>query len=318
MPGFHFRGQDGYFRAAIHACMKVVEKPLPYLWRHGRNVGRLFDWVVVNYKAAPHGKRFSYDEIKDIRQVRGCGKVLFINSARASNVPGDDILDLFDVVFKREMLRDPDKYRISSRNKVKLRTTMLCCPLIPANRLNVNRLKISRYGSSEPSRAPEFDVSFLGVATNSLRVSCVDALLRVGDIRFAGGVIPRGSGYVEIAAARARRLSRSDYIKQIRNSAVGLAIDGLGEFTYRHLELWCLSSFMLCSPSIRGLDLPLGAVENVHYVCFENPDDLVDKVVYYRDNASARETVARSGREMFVRDYNFRSHGDYIRRSLGL
>jgi hypothetical protein len=43
------------------------------------------------------------------------------------------------------------------------------------------------------------------------------------------------------------KLSRKEYVEAIRNFKISLALDGQGEFTFRHLELWYMGAFMICS-----------------------------------------------------------------------
>ena len=99
-------------------------------------------------------------------------------------------------------------------------------------------------------------------------------------------------------------------------SKVNLALEGLGEFTFRHLEIWCAGSFMISTKSIRDLTLPLNAREGEHFVVFEDIQDLRDKLLYYARNDHERERIAKAGRSMFLRDYDPVKHGEQLRKAV--
>src|SRR5690625_2322308 len=86
-----------------------------------------------------------------------------------------------------------------------------------------------------------------------------------------------------------------------RSSIVNLALEGYGQFTYRHRECWALSSFMISSPSVNEVKLPFEAVDGTHYVTFRDSDDLVEKVKYYMEHADEREEIVKNGRQLFRR-----------------
>jgi len=86
--------------------------------------------------------------------------------------------------------------------------------------------------------------------------------------------------------------------------------------TFRHFELWCMCSFMISSPSLRDLNLPIPAIEGKHYVCFDGLPDLKDKIDYFLKNPARRRAIAKSGRDLFIKHYNFKRHGRYIKGCL--
>ena len=99
-------------------------------------------------------------------------------------------------------------------------------------------------------------------------------------------------------------------------SKINLALEGYGEFTFRHLEIWCAGSFMISTKSIRDLSLPLNAREGEHFVVFEDIQDLRDKLLYYTRNDHERERIAKAGRSMFLRDYDPVKHGEQLRKAV--
>lgn len=59
---------------------------------------------------------------------------------------------------------------------------------------------------------------------------------------------------------------------------------------------------------------PSNLKENKHYICFENLDDLVDKVRYYLANEAFRHKIAQAARELFEKEYDLKKHGLYIEK----
>ena len=99
-------------------------------------------------------------------------------------------------------------------------------------------------------------------------------------------------------------------------SKINLALEGYGEFTFRHLVIWCAGSFMISTKSIRDLTLPLNAREGEHFVVFEDIQDLRNKLLFYASNDREREGTAKAARSMFLRDYNPVKHGEQIRKAI--
>ena len=115
---------------------------------------------------------------------------------------------------------------------------------------------------------------------------------------------------------RVAKLPHRAYLKTMLVSKVNLALEGYGEFTFRHLERWCAGSFMISTKSIRDLTLPLNAREGEHFIVFEDIQDLRDKLLYYARNDHERERIAKAGRSTFLRDYDPVKHGEQIRKAV--
>ena len=137
--------------------------------------------------------------------------------------------------------------------------------------------------------------------------------LREASLDLDGGLQARNDREPPPADMLTARLNVADYMARVRNSKINIALEGIGEFTFRHLELWCCAAFCLSSSSIRNVQLPLDAREGEHYACFDTLDDLVDKVRYYLDHPAERDRIARAGRDLFARQYRFDRHAQYIR-----
>ncbi|MEA3437078.1 MAG: glycosyltransferase [Thermodesulfobacteriota bacterium] len=312
---FIFQGQDGFFLGSLLTAFHVTEKPFSYIEKHARKISNTYDWVIINYKASESGKGITKEQAQSFKNISGCRKALFIGSAQSKRIPGDRILDLFDLVFKREVYKDLDRYPISYANKQKLRTTMLACPLIPATRLNLNRIRIDKFGFENPPDEYLSDVFFTGANVNQMRSDVVNNLIDAPFV-FRGGLQDSKKGVVENRRAFFKRLPHRKFIETIRKSRINLALEGRGALTFRHLELWCLCSFMISSPSLKDLNLPIPAIEGKHYVCFDNIEDLNDKVDFFLKNPDRRKNITKSGRDLFIKHYNFKRHGRYIKGCL--
>lgn len=319
--GRNISGQDGVFAASLYTVFELEESNLSWLARNVAYVNRTFDALFVNQKSGANRSGLGSEDGEFISRVK-VPKVLVATNAQASILPADEIMDLFDLVFKREHYLDLDRYDRSERNKQKVRSTMLGCPLLQVTTRNVKEFRVGKRGFSDPEEHHSHDLFsttcfFFGKTTAPIRLSSMTRLRDEG-VAVLGGLNPNKRYAMPIPPELiAPRFSRKNYIEAIRKSRVGLALEGYGEFTFRHHEILFLCSFLLCSSVIRGLKLPIELVENEHYVCFEDSDDLADKVKFYLKRDDLRNAIAKKGRDLFVREYDFKKHGDSIRRAVG-
>lgn len=306
-------GQDGFFRGALHCGFDATEDELSGLSR--RLAGGGFDCVVVNLKCRPDRKGLDVADIEPIRAV-SVPKILAVTNAEPGNMPGDAMLDLFDVVMKREPFIDRDRYDLSPTNRSKIHATMLACPLVPARLSNVRRIDPAASGFTTPCEQEDTDVFFSGASTSRERI---DVLNRLKDepFRLDAAIQPRQFKDEIPPGMTGPLLKQRDFIDKVRRAKINLALSGYGPFTFRHLELWCLCAFGLSTPRVRELELPVPAKAGEHFVCFENPDDLADKCRYYLERPQERHAIARAGRKLFDEHYSFEKHGQALRRLFG-
>jgi hypothetical protein len=306
-----FQGQDGFIRGALRTRFRVTE----WNWRVATQIRRLnrYDAVFVSAKSGcPDAALEQFT-----RRCGSAASVLVVEHDNASVMPEDAVLDQFDLILKREPYCDRDRYSISERNKTKIRPTMLSCPLVQLPGQRPDRWCYAENFANLPAREVTYDVSFVGADTNKWRIEVCDHLAhqafhsRIG-IAFKKRANPKDAERrARLATAKLDRWH--GYVDLIRQSAVNLALDGYGQFTHRHLEIWALGGFMLSSPTIREIELPGAAhVEGQHYVAFDNLDDLVEKVDHYRRDATAREAIAAAGIALFKKLYDFERHGRSI------
>lgn len=309
------RGQCGFMRSALHASFDVTEADLSYLRRNARAVARKADYLIVCSKSESSGSGLNMREFDFIAGIKDIPKALFISNPEAAFMPDDRCLDCFDVVFKREHYLDLDRYAIEQRNKDKIRLAWLDCPLIPARRFNVRDLEPSSYGFRETSERWDADVCFFGTESAPIRAAAWSRVL-ASDLAAIGGIQRYDRKAQSDCAVYTPPVDQQHYIDHIRGSRVNLALDGLGEFTHRHWEIWLLCSFCLSSPSIRELALPGGAREDEHFVCFDDLDDMMDKIRFFSAEAQRRETIARAGRALFEETFDFKKYGAFVKQCM--
>jgi hypothetical protein len=242
-----------------------------------------------------------------------CRKALFIDQANANYLPDEKILDLFDVVFKRELLKDLDRYRIKPSARQKLHVTMLACPLIRAYFSKISRKVIINPVIIKEKQHFEHDVAFVGANTSIIRQNILTSLSK-SPVNFYGGLYDHISGLaLDWSGPRHPMESKSLYMQRIAGSRINLALDGKGAFTFRHLDIWYTGGFMLSTSSILDLQLPGGIPEEgKHFASFSGFNDLEEKISYYLKNESERLKIATAGNEFFRSIYDFSGHGRQI------
>ena len=304
-----FKDQDGYLRGSLHRHFAVNEVDLSFLeskWHEPRR----YDYLVVNYRADSSGNGDLFDEeFTRSNRFSQIPAALFIGGDGEALMPSDKLLNQFDLVLKRQPYTDLDRYKLSAANKDKIRPTTLGCPLVPATTSNIRRIRTSDYGFADPAPACTDDVFFSGQANSQTRVQAWTHLA-TSSLNCHGG-LQRDDTHDILPpdTLAAPKIKKPDFIKAMRNAAVNLALDGHEAFTYRHIETWCLACLSMCSPTRRELSLPFIAEEDIHYVCYDNLDDLVDKIRFYADHNDARQTIASAGRSLFEKYYSFDYHG---------
>lgn len=318
---FFFYDQEGYFDASLHKAHDDIT-PMSADAALGKldSLQDTYDIVVVNTKSV-----HDYDGNKQEKLQRLGGpfavSVLVETSANAHHIPEDDTCSKYDIIFRREVFEDRDRYDLSEENKKKLRTTMLPCLQVPLPKSSFSKLLESVFIPQAPQLdQPEkkHDVFFCGNVASSKtgRIDAVQSLKNDPEIDFYGGLQPKNDEMNLPEELRFPRMSSGEYARTFQQSKIVLALDGIGQFTFRHLEAWYFGCFMISSPSIRDLKLPLPAEEGKHYIAYDDTDDLKKKVKYYAKNEQEREQIAEVGRKMFMQEYDPRKHGEYIQSQI--
>ena len=253
--------------------------------------------------------------------------VLFDSRARADRLPDDSILDNFDLVFKREPWKDLDRYPCSPANRDKIVPTMISCRMFPHTAAGVRFPRWFRQlkGQKESGSFPyQYDVSFIGKNTNQDRVETCLRIQRESDLVSNVGLyfFDRYDKTVTATESERARLATTQlntvpYARLIAASKVNLALEGLGQFTYRHLEIWSLASFLLTTPVIDEIQLPgVEQRSGVHYQTYNSVDDMIDKIRYYATHDAEREKIAAAAGALFSELYDPQKHGEFIRERM--
>jgi len=319
---YYLQFRVGFFLSSLKTVSSVHNISLDKLKKYNINRLKKFDAVIFNYECNFRENGHPFDTLqKGVTETKhllsGIPIILFISSPSSKSMPGDEVLDNFELVFKREPFKDFDKYKIKEKNKDKIKPTVLSCPLVPANIFNYSSINPEKFGYETVSEVFDNDLFFLGQATSKKRIELI-RFIEESDFNFFGGLhtnirepdinLPNT---IEIP-----RLSKKQFYKITRSSKINLALDGYGAFTYRHWEVWALCSFMISSQSVMDLLLPFEIEDEKHLVTFRNKNDLIEKTEYYLKNPEKRSEIARNGRNLFENEYDFRKHGNFLYESI--
>ena len=218
-------------------------------------------------------------------------KVIVDSTDKSINKIKDEILEGFDFVIKRE------NNKITSSKKYF--TTILPCTLIDYKILkNKESINWNFIGHSKPNYNPSYDIFFSGQTTSPYRREIID-YLHSQDFNFFG----RAENF---------KIPFKEYLSVMYNSSINLALEGKGEFTFRHLEILASCSFMICSSSINDLELPIPLIDGKHFVSFKNKEDLLEKINFYLKNKELREEIALNGRNILEKYYSPKKHGEIL------
>ena len=308
--------QNGFFEGALYATFKVTEVSWHLLKRLPLSLFKNIDALIVNQKSA-----ITPDETKKLAlYFSSTPKILFSCSAKVDKMAPDSLLNNYDLIFKREPYKDLDRYSdLSAHNKKKIRPTMLFCPFV-----KINKKEAANYSFKpeleKPANEKTYDFSFAGKGTSVERYLACNVIGDDHNLKSYLSIIDtKYSKRPEYVSPQIKniKLNSSKYKQLINQTKVNFAPEGIGQFTYRHLELWHSGAFMLCSPSLKEYQLPgNNPLEGIHFVSYENKQDLLDKIYYYLEQEEQRKKIAAAGQQLFAEIYDFKKHGQFIKDSI--
>ena len=314
---FFFYDQEGYFDASLHeAFERITAMTAESALIKKESIAQNFDIVVVNTKSVHDEEETKQQKLHELGNLTTTS-VLVETSANAYQMPSDYACNAYDIIFRREHLQDTSQYDLSEENQRKLCITMLPCLQIPLPKNRFSKILEPLFipqATKLDNPEKKHDVFFCGnvAESKSDRIQAVKALVEADDIDFYGGLQPKYQSVDIPEKLQADRMSPDVYANALQRSRVVLALDGIGQFTFRHLETWYFGGFLLSSPSIRDVSIPMPAKEGEHFVAFDNTDDLVKKVRHFVDQQQKREDIAATGKQMFKNNYDPQKHGEYI------
>ena len=285
---------SGYIDSAIHSNTYTLELPYNFCIIFSKILNLIFDGIFVNWRFTNHRSDIPDLELKLIKLSKKFKiKKVIVDSTDTSvnTFINDEILEGFDYVIKREKNK-------STSNK-KYLTTMLPCKLVDHKISKKDEdINWSKIGKIKPNDKFKYDIFFSGRLNSKFRNELVE-FLKKQNLNFYGG----GENFI---------LPHLEYLETMYNSSINLALEGKGEFTFRHLEILASCSFMLCQSSINQLELPLPLLEGKHFVTFENKDDCLEKINFYLRNKELREEIALNGRKVLEEYYSPKRHGEFL------
>ena len=287
------KNTSGYIDAAIHSNAFVLELPYTYCIIFSKILNYLFDGIFINWKFQNYrqDKLDLENKLFNLSKKFNIKKVIVDSTDKSINKIKDEILEGFDFVIKRE------NNKITSSKKYF--TTILPCTLIDYKILkNKESINWNFIGHSKPNYNPSYDIFFSGQTTSPYRREIID-YLHSQDFNFFG----RAENF---------KIPFKEYLSVMYSSSINLALEGKGEFTFRHLEILASCSFMICSSSINDLELPIPLIDGKHFVSFKNKEDLLEKINFYLKNKELREEIALNGRNILEKYYSPKKHGEIL------
>jgi glycosyltransferase involved in cell wall biosynthesis len=287
------RNTSGYIDSAIHSNAYTIELPYSFCIMFSKIINLFFDGIFVNWKFTNYRSDINDLEfkLKKLSKKFKIKKVIVDGTDRSINIIKEEILEGFDFVIKREKNK-------SISNK-KYLTTMLPCRLINYKVSKKNEtINWSKIGMTKPNNEFKYDIFFSGQQSSESRNELVN-FIKKQNFNFYGVV-------------ENSKLPYEKYLETIYNSSINLALEGKGEFTFRHLEILASCSFMICQSSINQLELPLPLIDGKHFVSFDNKNDLLEKIIFYLKNMELRNEIALDGRRVLEEYYSPKTHGKFL------
>ncbi len=287
------KSTSGYIDAAIHSNAYVLELPYNFCIIFSKILNFLFDGIFVNWKFTNYRKDKDAIEAKLIKISKKftINKVIVDARDKSTGIINDEILEGFNFVIKRE------KNKSISNNKYL--STILPCKLIDYNIFRNNEIiNWDNIGNSKPNDIPIYDIFFSGQQSSEYRNDLIEFL--------------KSKNYNFFGRIENSKISFEQYLTTIYNSSINLALEGIGEFTFRHLEILASCSFMLSENSINELELPIPLVDGKHFVSFKDKEELIEKIDYYLKNKQQRNEIALNGRKVLEEHYSPKRHGEFL------
>lgn len=291
------KNTSGYIDSAIHSNAFIFELPYNFSRIFSKILNLIFDGIFVNWKFT--NIRSDTNDIQskliELSKKFKIKKVIIDGRDTSSNVINSEILDRFDYVIKRE--------KNKSISNEKYLTTMLPCKLIDYKiSRHKENIDWSKIGRSTTNDRFEYDIFFSGQQSSEFRSKLVE-FIKNQNFNFYGGV-------------ENSKIPHSQYMDAIYSSSINLALGGIGEFTFRHLEILANCSFMICENSINQLELPIPLKDGKHFVTFDSKEDLLEKIKFYLKNERSRLDIALNGRRILEEYYSPKKHGDIILKKI--
>ncbi len=310
-------GQAGFFKHALSRAFSVDFVSMEAFLRAPERIFARSEAIVFSSKCGI--RKLDFAEAKRLLTLGPIPVCFLVQQAQPKVMIEDRFADLCSVIFKREPFSDLGVYDLSEANRRKIVPTILANPLSPLfNRmpwLKIGR-RPPRFGFETQKRHDAFFIGRVGKNRYDNRIEAWARLARSPDIRPVGGIIPGDPGFDVPAEFVAEPIGSKSYRDHILTSRINLALDGIGPFTFRHLELFWCGAFCLSETDLGQIWLREPIVADRDYVWFDTWDDMVDKARFYIAHDAERERIARNGREFYDRLYDPDAHAREIEAAI--
>jgi hypothetical protein len=310
----------GAFYTILHFAFKVKEINLVKALKSINKINRGYDLLVVNWRSySPHKLRVEY--IKELGKKVKLSKILYVREDRIEVMPDNEVLDLYDLIIKEHPYKDLNKYNISEENKRKIYPSILISPLDRKVRPHLLAKFCALFFSFTSKQRNKiyhklYDVFFIGRASNKNHLrEKVWKNIKKENFKLAGGIQKRNKKYYFAGIDTVKHYSRKKYFKLLKQSKVNLAIDGIGAMTHRHYEIMGLEEFMISSPSVRDFKFFINEEpkEGIHFVVYDNLEDLISKIKYYLNHPKEREIISKNAKKLYDQEYNIEARAREFR-----
>ena len=286
------KSTSGFVEQSLEKNFKVIELPYFITIFFSNILNTFFDGVFINWKFTNlrNDKNLEKKLLKLCKEFKN--KKVLIDTRDTSNNYNSEIVYSFDLIVQREKLKKLKNQKIFS--------SMLPCTLLDSAEYD-EPINWNLIGKSEPNDKFKFDIFFSGKKTSQARVDLLKTIETL-NLSYAGGL--------------ENKILYSDYLEMIHKSAINLAPEGVGIFTFRHLEIIACCSFLMCPSKINEIELPIPLRDGEDFIGYDDLNDFKEKIDYYLKNPKIRKQIAMNGRKKLEKYYSPLNHGKNIYNKL--
>lgn len=286
------KSTSGFVEQSLEKNFKVIELPYFITIFFSNILNTFFDGVFINWKFTNlrNDKNLEKKLLKLCKEFKN--KKVLIDTRDTSNKYNSELVYSFDLIVQREKLKKLKNQKIFS--------SMLPCTLLDSAEYD-EPINWNLIGKSEPNDKFKFDIFFSGKKTSQARVDLLKTIETL-NLSYAGGL--------------ENKILYSDYLEMIHKSAINLAPEGVGIFTFRHLEIIACCSFLMCPSKINEIELPIPLRDGEDFIGYDDLNDFKEKIDYYLKNPKIRKQIAMNGRKKLEKYYSPLNHGKNIYNKL--
>jgi len=286
---------SGYIDTALHTNANILELPYSLTIFLSKFLNFFFDGIFINFKFTNSRNKFeTYSKLLKLSNKFKIKKVIIDIRDGSKDTISDELIARYDFVIKREKNKSID-------NKKYLSTMLPCTNLDYKISKKIENINWNKFGHSIPNNKFKFDIYFSGSLVSKKRADIYNFLQNKN---------------LNLFFNTEKGFNKKQFSDNIYNSRINLALPGHGEFTFRHLEILCNCSFLICDKEINDMELPLPIKDGEDFITYENEKDLLEKINYYLKNDYLRSKIALNGRKQLEKYYSPKNHGENILKKI--